>query len=120
MVRGEKSFRKVMKKLKYIEVLSYEHLVTDPKARGRLSKIKLKHTERTFRKKPKLCLECGCKSMVSILVLGGHKRPMLWMCDECEELFLRYTPSYTSTLLKKASKYWVVSRQWGGEDKPIA
>ena len=120
MERGKKSSRKIVEKLKYIEVLSYEHLVSRPKARGRVAKIKLTHTERAFRKKPRICLECGCKSIVSILVLGGHKKPMLWMCDECEELFLKYTPGYTSKLLKKASEYWVVSRHWGGEEKPKA
>ena len=120
MGRGKKSVRKIVDKLKYIEVLSYEHLVSKPKAKGRLAKIKLKHTEKAFRVKPKICLECGCKSIVSILVLGGHDKPMLWMCDECEELFLKYTPGYTSKLLKIASKFWVVSRQWGGEERPKA
>lgn len=110
-----------MKNLKYIEVLSYDHLIKRPKAKGSLKQIKLRHTEKKFKRKPKLCLECGCKQIISILVLGAHKKPMLWMCDECEELFLKYTSGYTTRLLKKASKYWVVSRHWGaGKDRPKA
>ena len=109
-----------MKELKFIEVLSYEHLVRCPKAKGRLKQIQVRH-KRKFKKKPKICAECGCKEIVSILVLGAHDDPILWMCSECEELFLKFTPGYTSSLLKKASQYWVVSRHWGShKDKPKA
>lgn len=76
--------------------------------------------DHTPHKRMPLCHSCGCTRFVELQVLGTVDKPLLWMCDECEEVYLKYDPNYTEKLLIRAEKFWTVPQHWGSKERPEA
>ena len=58
---------------------------------------------KVYKKPPHHCSECGSHKIVGLEVLGAHKDFLFWECAKCMNKHLRFTRSYTRTLLNKLS-----------------
>jgi transcription elongation factor Elf1 len=76
-----------------------------------IDKLGIKH-KTPNKKKPAECLECGSTTIAGIFVLGGKDGVMLWQCEDCGELYLKYTKITTEKWLNIASKYWTNKLDW--------
>ena len=45
--------------------------------------------------------------------MGAKNGVLLWECESCNEMFLKYTPDKTEIELQNAKYYWTNSSDWG-------
>ena len=45
--------------------------------------------------------------------MGAKSGILLWECEDCGEMFLKYNAEITEIELQKAKDYWTNPRDWG-------
>ena len=66
-----------------------------------------------LKKRPSHCPNCHAKKVSGIEVMGGYDGILLWECDICESLFLRFKEERTEEFLQSAKGVWTNPRDWG-------
>ena len=66
-----------------------------------------------YEKKPKKCPVCMDNDITGIEIMGARNGILLWECEECSEMFLRYGVRETEKELQGAKEYWTNHRDWG-------
>ena len=66
-----------------------------------------------IKKRPSHCHECHSDRICGIEIMGGYDGILLWECDICERLFLRFKEERTEELLQSAKGIWTNPRDWG-------
>jgi len=87
------------------------------KINGRLLDKLVKHQELIFIEGPKHCIGCNSKSIVGVEIMGAKDGVLLWECEDCYEMFLKYEAEETEIELQGAKNYWTMSKFWGNIPK---
>ena len=64
-------------------------------------------------KRPSHCPNCKSDRISGIEVMGGYDGVLLWECDTCDKLFLRFKEDKTEKFLQSAKGVWTNPRDWG-------
>ena len=59
------------------------------------------------------CPNFHAKKMCGVQVMGGYDGILLWECDACESLFLRFKEERTEKCLQSAKGVWTNPQDWG-------
>ena len=70
-------------------------------------------SEFVFSDKPSHCPHCHNNKIGGIYVMGAYMGNLLWECDECESIFLRFKKDETEEYLQAAKGAWTNSTDWG-------
>ena len=83
------------------------------KVKGRLLDKIVKNQSLVYAKSPLACKECNSQDIVGVEIMGAENGILLWECETCNEMFLRYEAEITELELQKAKDYWTNPRDWG-------
>ena len=83
------------------------------KIKGRLLDRLVKNQVEIFRDNPTKCPSCGLEDIVGVEIMGAKDGVLLWECEGCYEMFLRYGADETEIELQGAKRCWTVSTSWG-------
>jgi len=70
-------------------------------------------TSLVLKKRPSHCPNCHADRISGIEVMGGYDGILLWECDMCEDLFLRFKEERTEEFLQSAKGVWTNPQDWG-------
>ena len=63
---------------------------------------------------PDVCPHCHSEEMRGIEIMGAQNRGvLLWECNECLDVYLKYDKDKTEEELQDASEYWTNPSDWG-------
>ena len=62
---------------------------------------------------PDVCPHCHSDDMRGIEIMGAQSGVLLWECNECLDVYLKYDKDITEEELQGASKYWTNPEDWG-------
>ena len=65
-----------------------------------------------FRKAPMICSECGSHHITGLEIIGAYHGTLLWECDYCGKLFLRFGRKKTEDLLETLRGTWINPNDW--------
>ena len=65
-----------------------------------------------FRKAPIICSECGSNHITGLEIIGAYRGTLLWECDYCGKLFLRFGRRKTEDLLESLRGTWINPNDW--------
>jgi len=83
------------------------------KMKGRLLDRLVKCQDKIFKEIPHHCSSCYSKSIVGVEILGAKDGVLLWECEDCYEMFLKYGADETEVELQYAKECWTVPKSWG-------
>ena len=66
-----------------------------------------------FKNRPSRCPDCDSKEMAGIEIMGSYDGILLWECDDCESMFLRFSSEETKEYLESAKGVWTNPHDWG-------
>jgi hypothetical protein len=66
-----------------------------------------------LKKRPSHCPSCCSDKICGIEVMGGYDGILLWECDICEKIFLRFKEDRTEEFLQSAKGVWTNPQDWG-------
>jgi len=106
----QKSLNK--KEPKILELILYTDLVVNRKGKTTAEEVGISKNNKVYKEAPNECPHCKCKKLVSLQVLGALNKELMWMCNACEKLFLKYSYRYTITRLRKSKEFWTNPNDW--------
>ena len=62
---------------------------------------------------PDVCPHCHSVEMRGIEIMGAETGVLLWECNDCLDVYLKYDKKRTEKELQGASKYWTNPADWG-------
>ena len=62
---------------------------------------------------PDVCPHCHSEEMRGIEIMLSIKEILLWECNNCYDVYLKYDKDKTEKELQRASKYWTNPGDWG-------
>ena len=62
---------------------------------------------------PDVCPHCHSDDMRGIEIMRAQSGVLLWECNECLDVYLKYDKDITEEELQGASKYWTNPEDWG-------
>tara|TARA_R100000353_G_scaffold36158_2_gene28905 strand:+ start:3202 stop:3528 length:327 start_codon:yes stop_codon:yes gene_type:complete len=83
------------------------------KVTGRLLDKIVNNQSLIYAKSPLTCNECNSQEIVGVEIMGADNGILLWECETCNEMFLKYEPEKTEIQLQKAKDYWTNPKDWG-------
>ena len=81
--------------------------------KGRLLDKLVKNQDKFYDDTPIKCPKCDFKRLVGVEIMGARNGVLLWECDECFEMFLKYEAEETEAELQKAKVFWTNANDWG-------
>ena len=81
--------------------------------KGRLLDKLVKDQKSIYRKNPPFCPECNSKEIVGVEIIGARNGVLLWECEDCYEMFLKYGAEETEIELQGAKNCWTAPSFWG-------
>ena len=66
-----------------------------------------------FSEKPSNCPHCNDINLYGIEVMGAYSGILLWECQKCESVFLRFKKDKTEKYLQEAKGAWTNPSDWG-------
>ena len=69
-------------------------------------------SEFVFSDKPSHCPHCHCSRVAGVFVMGAYMGNLLWECDKCESIFLRFKKEKTEEYLQAAKGAWTNPYDW--------
>jgi hypothetical protein len=82
------------------------------KVKGRLLDKLVHNQKQIYKDNPNHCPNCSCEDVVGVEIMGAKDGVLLWECEGCEEMFLKYTPDVTEIELQSAKYCWTNSTDW--------
>tara|TARA_Y100000310_G_C20467444_1_gene708351 strand:+ start:202 stop:552 length:351 start_codon:yes stop_codon:yes gene_type:complete len=70
-------------------------------------------TTYVFKTKPSNCPHCHNESIIGVDIMGGYSGNLLWECEGCESVFLRFKEEETEGYLQEAKGAWTNPNDWG-------
>jgi len=80
---------------------------------GNLTKKLVSDTKEVYEEVPDECPHCNYDVIVGVEIMGACSGTLLWECEECSEMFLKYDIKKTEKELQKAKECWTNCRDWG-------
>ena len=111
MGRSKNSFREVVIKELSTKMILVEDLVDIIK--GRLLDKLVKNQNEIYRNNPNNCTECNSRDVVGVEIMGARNGVLLWECESCYEMFLKYDAEETEIQLQNAKDCWTTPGEWG-------
>ena len=65
-----------------------------------------------FKDAPIVCSSCGTTHITGLEVIGAYRGTLLWECDYCGKLFLRFGRKKTEDLLETLRGTWINPADW--------
>ena len=65
-----------------------------------------------FRRAPVVCSKCGDHHITGLEVIGAYNGTLLWECEYCGKLFLRFGRKKTENLLETLRGTWINPADW--------
>ena len=65
-----------------------------------------------YEEKPEKCNDCKSFNVIGLEVLGAKEGILFWICDDCENLHLKYDLEETKAYLEKGKGYWTNKEDW--------
>ena len=93
------------------EISVYHDLIVDKDAKTRCLKLGIK-SFKSYKDRPANCPHCDSKRIIGLQVLGAYNKVLLWVCDRCDKLCLRFPKRTTEELLKGGEGFWTNSSDW--------
>jgi transcription elongation factor Elf1 len=81
--------------------------------KGRLIDKLVKKQDKCYNSSPGKCPDCNSKKVVGVEIMGARNGVLLWECDNCDEMFLKYEVEETELQLQNAKDCWTNSNDWG-------
>lgn len=81
--------------------------------KGRLLDKLVKNQDIIYRKIPNRCPSCSHENVIGVEIMGAKEGILLWECESCYDMFLRYTADITEIELQQAKDYWTNPKDWG-------
>ena len=119
---GKSKIITVVKKLAlldYTEMSLYADIIVKQGAKTRLQEVGVKKTDPVCESKPAKCNKCSSTKVVGLEILGASDDVLLWICDGCEHLHLKYPVKITEEYLEKGSTYWSNPNDWKDSTETI-
>ena len=69
--------------------------------------------ETVYKHRPLSCPHCHSRKMIGIEVMGGKEDVLLWECEKCRYVFLKFDKDVTEETLQRAKSYWTNPNDWG-------
>ena len=66
-----------------------------------------------YKHRPSSCPHCHSKEIIGIEVMGGKEGVLLWECEKCNDVFLKFDKDITEKGLQKARTCWTNPNDWG-------
>ena len=88
--------------------------------KGNLTKqlVETEYRQDVYNENPEVCPHCLTKGISGIEIMGADKEGiLLWECDECNSIYLRFDLSQTEEELQTAKAYWTNPSDWGHRPK---
>ena len=70
-------------------------------------------SEFIFLDKPSHCPHCHHDNIGGVEIMGAYMGNLLWECNECESMFLRFKKKKTEKYLQAAKGSWTNPSDWG-------
>jgi ribosomal protein L37AE/L43A len=83
------------------------------KIRGRLLDKLVKDQNMIYKESPHNCPKCNSNEIVGVEIMGARNGVLLWECDNCLEMFLKFDAEETEIELQSAKGYWTNPGDWG-------
>jgi hypothetical protein len=83
------------------------------KVKGRLLDKIVKDQKVIYKANPSECPKCHNGDIVGVEVMGAKNGVLLWECEECYEMFLKYDAEETEIELQSAKGFWTIPSHWG-------
>ena len=95
------------------KIIMLEDLVD--KLSGKLvARLVLKEDLNTiYKHRPDVCPHCRSKEIVGLEIMGTRKDVLMWECDECHDVFLKFDKEITEKELQMAKGFWTNPNDWG-------
>ena len=104
-----------MKNKLFTKMILVEDLVDIIK--GRLLDKLVKHQKLIFKENPSHCMSCNSKEIIGVEIMGAKVGVLLWECENCYEMYLKYEAEETETELQFAKGCWTNPKEWGYHPK---
>tara|TARA_Y100000401_G_scaffold97891_1_gene85442 strand:- start:2089 stop:2424 length:336 start_codon:yes stop_codon:yes gene_type:complete len=65
-----------------------------------------------YKDKPSSCPCCKSKKVIGLEVLGTKEGTLMWICDDCDSLFLKYDLEKTEKWIEKGKGFWTNPLDW--------
>ena len=92
-------------------------LVDELKGRLVNKLIHKEYEDEVYSKRPKVCPHCLSEEVSGIEIMGAKEGALLWECDKCDEIYLKYSIDETEKELQLAKVYWTNPKDWGYRPK---
>jgi ribosomal protein L37AE/L43A len=76
------------------------------KIKGRLLDKVVTDQKAIYKVNPHNCSKCNSKKIVGVEIMGARNGVLLWECEDCYEMFLKYEAEETKD-------YWTNPKDWG-------
>ena len=70
-------------------------------------------SEFIFLDKPSHCPHCHHDDIGGVEIMGAYMGNLLWECNKCESMFLRFKKNKTEEYLQAAKGSWTNPSDWG-------
>ena len=81
--------------------------------KGRLIDKLVKKQDKCYNSSPSKCPDCNSKKVVGVEIMGARNGVLLWECEDCYEMFLKYEAEETEIELQDAKNCWTDPKSWG-------
>ena len=82
------------------------------KLKGRLLDKIVKDQKSIYKDSPHFCPECNSKEIVGVEIMGARNGVLLWECEQCYQMFLKFEAEETEIALQEAKGCWTNSNDW--------
>ena len=81
--------------------------------KGRLLDKLVKDQYVIYKENPHSCPKCSSSNIVGVEIMGARNGVLLWECEDCYEMYLKYDAEETEVELQNAKGYWTNPKDWG-------
>ena len=67
---------------------------------------------KVYKTKPEVCSDCNSKLVIGLEVLGARDGILFWICDDCENLHLKYSQRHTERCIEVSKGFWTDKKAW--------
>jgi|TARA_R100000231_G_C5329233_1_gene165841 transposase-like protein len=65
-----------------------------------------------YKTKPKCCPSCKKTHIIGLEILGTREGTIMWICDDCDALFLKYDIERTEEWISRGKNFWTTPQDW--------
>ena len=90
----------------------FDNMIDSSCKKGKILKTLGISSPTPFKNAPIECSKCGDHHITGLEVIGAYRGTLLWECDYCGKLFLRFGRKKTEDLLETLRGTWINPNDW--------